>query len=352
MVQAFYNIGTATVAANGTAVTGQGTQWQQSVRPGDLFGTHKGTGIRIASVNSNTSLTLAYAWTGSAQTAAAYEIQFTPYDAGYQAAIEQLISMIGSGNNAALGALVGAANRLPFFTGAGTMDTTALTPFMRTLLDDANQADARGTLGAAPTASPTFTTRADFAGGPAGLEIVSGAATPAKHTLRYGTGNLVLSAAPGGNLYFNFDSGNDVLIGPQGRAAYHRGNVLGAVGQSGGVPTGAIIDRGSNANGEFVRFADGTQITFRQVIYSTTITTAVGNGFWASDVVHAPFAASFVAAPIVQVTALRPAGCPYGTYASPNIPTTSSMSISIVSVSSIGAAFEHPVNVVAVGRWF
>ncbi|MFG6550288.1 pyocin knob domain-containing protein [Sulfitobacter sp. M21595] len=36
--------------------------------------------------------------------------------------------------------------------------------------------------------------------------------------------------------------------------------LVGTVSQSGGVPTGAVIQRGSNGNGEFVRFADGTQI--------------------------------------------------------------------------------------------
>ena len=41
---------------------------------------------------------------------------------------------------------------------------------------------------------------------------------------------------------------------------YAKGNILGTVAQSAGVPTGAIIQRGSNANGEFVRFADGTLI--------------------------------------------------------------------------------------------
>src|SRR5690606_1891290 len=34
-------------------------------------------------------------------------------------------------------------------------------------------------------------------------------------------------------------------------------DIVGAVGQSGGVPTGSVIDSGSNANGEFVKFADG-----------------------------------------------------------------------------------------------
>jgi len=41
---------------------------------------------------------------------------------------------------------------------------------------------------------------------------------------------------------------------------YHQNTILGTVSQSSGVPTGAIIQRGSNANGEFVRYADGTMI--------------------------------------------------------------------------------------------
>lgn len=40
----------------------------------------------------------------------------------------------------------------------------------------------------------------------------------------------------------------------------HQGRIVGDVSQSGGVPTGAVIERGSNGNGEFIRFADGTQI--------------------------------------------------------------------------------------------
>ena len=44
---------------------------------------------------------------------------------------------------------------------------------------------------------------------------------------------------------------------------YTQRNVLGTVSESGGVPTGAIIERGSNANGEFVKYADGTLIMRR-----------------------------------------------------------------------------------------
>jgi len=41
---------------------------------------------------------------------------------------------------------------------------------------------------------------------------------------------------------------------------FKQSNILGTVSESGGVPTGAIIERGSNANGEFIKYADGTMI--------------------------------------------------------------------------------------------
>ncbi len=40
----------------------------------------------------------------------------------------------------------------------------------------------------------------------------------------------------------------------------HQGVVVGSVSQSDGDPTGAVIERGSNSSGEYVRYADGTQM--------------------------------------------------------------------------------------------
>lgn len=59
-----------------------------------------------------------------------------------------------------------------------------------------------------------------------------------------------------GRIAFRVKSGNWLPW----RELFHAANILGTVSQSSGVPTGAIIERGSNAAGEYVRFADGTQI--------------------------------------------------------------------------------------------
>src|SRR5690606_15811578 len=55
------------------------------------------------------------------------------------------------------------------------------------------------------------------------------------------------------------------VTGMPASQAYRQGNILGTVSQSGGVPTGALIQTGSNANGSYVRYADGTQICWGAV---------------------------------------------------------------------------------------
>ncbi|QPC87429.1 hypothetical protein GA830_12250 [Mesorhizobium sp. NBSH29] len=153
ILPSFYNAGNATVAAGGTAVTGIGTLWAGNVYPGDLWGTHKGVGVRILSVNSNTSITLAYPWTGPAQTAAAYEIGITADTARMQGTTREMLEQLKNGVLSAFSGLAGAADKIGYFTGAGTMALTSLTAFARARLADTTAAQAYAGLGVIPDGS-------------------------------------------------------------------------------------------------------------------------------------------------------------------------------------------------------
>lgn len=87
-----------------------------------------------------------------------------------------------------------------------------------------------------------------------------------------------------------------------GKTAYHRGNLLGGVAQTGGLPTGAVIERGHNANGEYVRYADGTQICWNAFGYSgVAVSTAYAGGFRSGTLGSSLiFAAGFSAAPTIN----------------------------------------------------
>ncbi|WP_051609506.1 hypothetical protein [Fodinicurvata fenggangensis] len=47
--------------------------------------------------------------------------------------------------------------------------------------------------------------------------------------------------------------------------AFTEKNIVGGVSQQNGLPTGAVIEEGDNANGRYVRFADGTQFCYGEI---------------------------------------------------------------------------------------
>lgn len=122
MMLSDYTAGTISVAADGTAVTGVGTAWEVArFREGDWLIANGWVNV-VASVDSNTSLTLAQPWRGGELSGASYRLRYMSDGSRASAQARQLIDMLGgSGNLEALGGLVGSPGSIPYFTGAGTM---------------------------------------------------------------------------------------------------------------------------------------------------------------------------------------------------------------------------------------
>ena len=144
-----------------------------------------------------------------------------------------------------------------------------------------------------------------------------------------------------------------INIGSQMAAdrAFRRGNVLGTVSQSSGVPTGALIEYGLNGNGSYACFADGTQWCWNDItVTDQAISSANGTSGYYGDRTMT-FPKSFIAAPNVtagrfSVDANRTWGGVTGA------PTTTAVILSGYSPISISAGGNVRISYMAVGRWF
>lgn len=182
----------------------------------------------------------------------------------------------------ALESLSPSADKIAYYTSAGAAAMTPLTAFARSLLDDADAAAARNTL-TVPVRNPGNTSGMNcnllLEGGMhmLGPFLVN---TPPGNW-NYGNLLVIRSGDTIAQMIFDYVSskvafrvGSPPEIGGSGtwqpwRMLYHTANIIGTVSQSSGIPTGAIIERGSNANGEYTKFADGTLICTKNGIPGT-----------------------------------------------------------------------------------
>jgi hypothetical protein len=89
-----------------------------------------------------------------------------------------------------------------------------------------------------------------------------------------GTGTFTL-ASPNSNT-------NRTLTLPDATGTmFNQGNILGTVSQTSEVPTGAVLEKVSNANGTCVKFADGTMICTRDISVNHTA-TGITSSDWAA----------------------------------------------------------------------
>ena len=89
-----------------------------------------------------------------------------------------------------------------------------------------------------------------------------------------GTGTFTI-AAP------NSNTNRTLTLPDTSGTMFNQGNILGTVSQTTEVPTGAVLEKVSNANGTCVKFADGTMICTREVDVNHT-STGAQNFTWAA----------------------------------------------------------------------
>ena len=135
---------------------------------------------------------------------------------------------------------------------------------------------------------------------------------------------------------------------------FHQSSIMGTVSQLGGVPTGALIERQSNANGEYVRHADGTQTCHHRIdLSSVDFTVSIGTtGFFASVLQTWTYPAAFATGPRVSGTFERPVDNIIGVVSLRSAPGTSSATYIPALSQSVNVTATRRVHLMAIGRWF
>lgn len=149
------------------------------------------------------------------------------------------------------------------------------------------------------------------------------------------------------------------IIGGSGPAAMRRRNasgwdawqrfytnqtIVGTVGWD-GAPTGAVIETGSNANGRYVRFADGTQICTHELTPGDP-TEAVGSLFWGA-VANWTFPAAF--ASTVGMVASGEVRTSLSIWAKVRTTAAGGAAVRLMSANANTGPFIAAVS--AIGRW-
>ena len=137
---------------------------------------------------------------------------------------------------------------------------------------------------------------------------------------------------------------------------FKQSNILGTVSQSDGVPTGAIIERGFNSNGSFVKYADGTQICWKLDTVASAVNTASysiqGINVFRNEYTWT-FPSAFISTTNLSITnQTRQNRIDLFTSTFFDSITTTGVNLQNVSLTSWSSFARIRVVGVAIGRWF
>lgn len=134
-------------------------------------------------------------------------------------------------------------------------------------------------------------------------------------------------------------------------SAYTKNNILGTVSQSSGVPTGAIIESGSNSNGYYIKYANGTMICYKTLGTSVSRTISFGLGalYGLNTGGTYTFAATFASTPSLNIS-INVASSGARCYPVITILSTSSFTFDLLNPQS--GTYSIQESYIAIGRWY
>lgn len=335
----WYRTGTVAITAGQTTVTGTGTSFSANARVGDAFQGPDGRWYEVTNIASATVLSILPAYQGGTVAAGAYGL--APMQGYVKESADRLRQLIDQ-----FGATI---------AGLGTASTANVTT------SSTDKAAGRllknGDYGLTVTSIPlgggtdanTITDPGNYALAAGGVNL------PATVTAYYlevqAHGALVIQRLWGMTAGVASKSYTRILISGVWSAwseKLSRTDIVGAVSQSGGVPTGGIIERGSNANGEYVKFADGTMICTGTISGSVATSIASGSLYY-SAALSWSFPAPFAAVPVVSCSVSGVAANLWASEVSGST-TTSACAFYIMNTASQTVSVVR--RLIAIGRWY
>ncbi|MBK5002997.1 hypothetical protein IAE37_005273 [Pseudomonas sp. S31] len=282
----WYRTGTVAITAGQTTVTGTGTAFALNARVGDAFQGPDGRWYEVTNIASATVLSILPAYQGATVSGGAYGLApMQGYVKESADRLRQLVDQLGA--------------TFALFGGATNIETLR-----------------QNILAATRGANSDITS---LSGLTTALSVAQG-----------GTGGKTQAAARTG-----------LGLGAAAVAA-----IVGAVTQSSGVPTGAIIEQGSNANGNYTKYADGTMICRGSVTQSAAVDLAYHGGYRSGQVTW-PYPAIFAAPPTVSC------GAEINSAINALSGNTLQAQTGLFFYSGVAlVAANRTVNAIAIGRWY
>lgn len=339
----WYKAGTVSVAQNSNAVTGSNTSFIANSRVGDAFLGPDGRWYEVTNIASDTAMAISPNYLGATINAGTYALApMQGYVKDSADALRALVNQFGT-KLAALGT-TGNYDTLPVTKG-GTGMTTA--------------AGALAALGAAGLGVNNNSAGTFFSSGePPGIANISSSGKDGRTALRISNGanagaSSVITFIRDASyaIHFGLDTDNKLKVGgfsmgAVARTLYHEGNAVGTVSQSGGIPTGAIVEEGTNGNGTFTKYLNGTMICRHGIAYPSLPPGSAAAAAWS-------FPSPFTAQPICVPAAGSVGGNGGFLNAAQDSAGSGSSTTIAVGNSHPSATVGTPyVHVIAIGRWF